>query len=102
TEVFSNFNEASQQEYFRRVASPEVTNQIIALRDEGNEEAWVKYQQWVSGAFIHLFRRNVDTLQSLVTDPNVGVTWDPRITGFRFQMSTPLFSYETTLSDREN
>lgn len=100
--IFSKLTEASQHEYFRRVASPEVTRQLLALRAEGNEEAWVQYQEWVSGAFIHLFRRNVDTMSELVRNQDITATWDPRITGFRFHVTTPLFSYDTTLSEREN
>jgi hypothetical protein len=89
--VLATMDEGSQYEYFRRVTSPIVTQQMLSLKNAGDTEAWQYYQSWVTGAFMSLFQKDVTDLQGFNTDPvmqGMTVTWDPKNLAFKFKLGS--------------
>jgi hypothetical protein len=84
--ILGRMDDASRFDYFKRVASPIVTNQMRKLRDMGDIESWDNYQQWVTRSFLTLFQSKVQTLQgasSSLFRPGMRITWDDTNAAFR-------------------
>lgn len=85
--AMSVFDDASKFEYFKKVASPAVSNQMIKYKQRGGEEAYDKYQRFVLTSFESLFRTKVQSVQDLVLDPNFyRVTYDQNSSRFKVDM----------------
>lgn len=87
--ILAQFNAASKFEYFKKVASPEVTAQMVKLRDMGDTESWNTYQTWVSSAFMNLFQMKVREMGELGSTPAINVEWDPKNLRFSVNREAP-------------
>ena len=77
--IMSKIKPDSRMEYFKKVSSPMVTKQMIALRDKGDPESWEMYKNWTAQTFQILFQEDVTNIQNAVRDPeNFDVKWDEK------------------------
>lgn len=91
-EVLAHMDDPSRFEYFTKVASPMVTQQMLKMKSAGDVESWDNYQQWVSRSFLTLFQSKVQTLQQASTSifhPGMSVTWDAANSQFRLLDPNP-------------
>lgn len=81
--ILAAMDDNSKYEYYKKVSSPQVTAQMIKLKDMGDEDSWNTYQQWTTNAFMALFQQSVQDIQGLNADPaGTTVRWDPNSMGF--------------------
>ena len=80
--VLSMLDDPSRFEYFKKVASPAVSRQMMALRDKGDAESWGAYQKYVATTFQSLFLQKVQDLQAEQVRDNVDVDWDKKTKRF--------------------
>jgi hypothetical protein len=91
--VMSQLDDASRYQYFSRVASPIVTEQMRKLRDMGDVESWENYQTWVTQSFMVLFQSKVVTMQNASQSlfvPGMSVVWDEKNAMFRLNSGSPV------------
>lgn len=91
--VLAAMDDASKFEYFRKVSSPQVTKQMIALKNLGDADSWATYQQWTTNAFMSLFQQSVQDLNAVNTNASfdgLNVRWDGVSKGFVIK-STGMF-----------
>lgn len=69
TETFDLFEKSEQITYWKQIASPAVTANMVKLLEMGETETWDKYTTWVTEGFMTLFRDRVQNLQDFLTDP---------------------------------
>lgn len=87
-QVLAAMNDASKFEYYKKVSSPQVTKQMLALRDNGDQDSWDTYQAWTVDNFRVLFQQSVQELQNMNTAGNLeglNVRWDDKSNGFVIQ-----------------
>ena len=80
--VLEELDRSSRLDYYRRAASPQMTQKMVALKAAGGQEAWDLYQKWVTYEFQILFEAEVNDLSSFGDHPGVTVRWDPATTSF--------------------
>lgn len=83
--ILAAMDDDSKFEYYKKVSSPTVTKQMIALRETGDTDSWDTYQQWTTNAFYSLFQQSVQDLQAVNTSSTMSglsVRWDPTSKGF--------------------
>lgn len=86
--IFAQMSDNDKYEYYRQVVSPIVTQQMLQIRDTGDEQSWNTYQAWATNAFVGLFRQSVQDIQQINTSSRfsgVNVRWDPKVNGFMIQ-----------------
>lgn len=74
--IMAQIEPSSQAVFYDKVASPVVTRQIMALRDQGDVEAWETYRSFVATTFQAMFLQDVQSLQGLVTNDALQITWN--------------------------
>jgi hypothetical protein len=88
-QVMGQMTPESRYEYFRKVASPKVTQAMLSLKQQGDTDSWNTYQQWVTSSFMGLFQSAVKSMPSGQTNAvGVAVVWDPKTYGFRVVTDT--------------
>lgn len=92
--LLSKMDPGSRVMWYNKVASPEVTNQMLKLRDMGDEQSWNTYQDWVKGAFVNIFAQEMNQLNSTnaILSGNMSmvqgaITWDPDTSSFKADVS---------------
>ena len=81
--IFARMDDNSRFEYFKKVASPRVTQKMLKLRDAGETGSWELYQSWVGNAFVKLFSQSIRSLPGTSPDTlGVTVTWNKATGGF--------------------
>lgn len=102
--ILGRMTPESRYQYFKKVASPAVSNQMLALKKAGDIDSWNTYQNWVTSSFITLFRSAVSDLPGAFPNTQgISVTWDKTTNGFKVTgdvsqsssqnlLTTPLFS----------
>lgn len=79
--VLSQLDDESRFLYFKKVSSPMVSKQMMALRDQGDVESWQMYSKWTANVFQVLFRQQVESLQNLNAH-GIFVDWSPQTSSF--------------------
>ena len=77
-EIFQRLDDKSRFDYFRKVASPGVTQKMLEIKAMGDIQTWDTYQQWVTRGFMFLFQNKIQTIQNAGDSwfrPGMGVAW---------------------------
>ena len=98
-QVLGRMTPDSRYTYFKKVASPQVTQQMLKLKQGGDVDSWNTYQNWVAGSFITLFQSAVKDLPGTVPDTTgVSVVWDSTTNGFKVTGNPALNTNQSILS----
>lgn len=69
----------ARKQFLSRVSSPRVTEKMMELRDNGNKDAWDKYQKWTAHQFKALFRGDIASIQDRILNPELfDIEWNPK------------------------
>lgn len=63
-------NDESKFNYFKTVASPQISQKMIGLKNQGFTEEYNIYSRWVARNFVTLFQSQLSGLTDLSSDPN--------------------------------
>lgn len=81
----SNINKTQQMDIYSRLASPEVTKQMIKLKSV-DPDSWNNYRQWAKVGFGQVFNNLARDIQEGVTArPNINIKWDAAAKQFTVQ-----------------
>jgi hypothetical protein len=92
TAVLSKMDSGSRVMWYTKVASPEISKYMMALRDAGDEQSWNTYQDWVKGSFANIFAQEMNGLESfnqMLSDGGAGaaasgaIYWDKATSSFK-------------------
>ena len=69
--ILSQIDPKQHMQFWQRMTSPQVANEAIKLKEAGDQASWDKYQKWVQGSFITLFRKLGADAQSIRTSSSI-------------------------------